>query len=153
MSTDIDLRKTIERSFKDPIAAVLLKNSNITTIQYESLIIEYVSEYLSDNKLNYSNKAFLRSKKVSRGSFGRTLAQGRQNIISSIFTILLLFYIGIFDTPPFEEYRDLAEKLSEYIDLIENTEEPKAKQFLNRMEEEMKRGIQSLVRPKSLGSM
>ncbi len=150
MSLDINLKKTIERSFKDPIAAVLLKNSNITTIQYESLIIDYVSEYLSDNELNYSDKAFLRSKKVSRGSFGRTLAQGRRNIISSIYTIILLFYIGIFETPPFEEYKDLAEKLSEYLDLIESSGS-KSSQLLNRMEEELMKGIQSLAKPKSLG--
>lgn len=153
MSMKEELEKIMDRSFRDPVAALLLKNSNITTVQYESLVIDYVSEYIADKELTYNNKALLRSKKVSRGSFSRTLAQARKNIISSIYTILLLFYIGVFETPPFEEYKNMAEKLSEYLALIRMTEEPQAKQLLRRLEEELMRGIQSLAEPRSLKTM
>lgn len=153
MSVENDLKISIESSFKDPIAAILLKNSNITTIQYESLIIDYISDYISDKELTYDDKALLRSKKVSKGSFNRTLNQARANIISAIYTILLLFYIGIFETPPFEEYKNLTEKLNEYLTLIRASEDPQAKQLLRRIEEELRMGIKSLAEPKALKIM
>lgn len=109
-----------------------------------------MSEYISDKALTYKDKSFLRSKNVSRGSFSRTLAQARSNVISSIYTILLLYYIGVFDAPPFEDYRSLAEKLKEYLAVVQASDEPQAKQLLKRIEEELMKGIQALAEPKSL---
>lgn len=153
MSEENNLQKLIERSFRDPIAAILLKNSNITSVQYESLIIDYLSDYMIDYRITYKNKALLRSKKVSRGSFSRTLSQARKNIISSIYTILLLVYIGIFDTVPFDDYRNLSEKLMEYLALIKNSDVIKSKHFLQRIEKELMDGISSLSDSKSLKNM
>ncbi len=144
------LQNTIDRSFNDPIGALLLKNSNLTTSQYECLVIDYLVEYMTDIELTYEDKALYRSKKVSRGSFSRTLAQARGNIISSIYTILLLTYIGIFDTAPFDDYRNLAEKLSEYISIIENLDSAQSRQFLRRIEAELREGILTLAVPGSL---
>ncbi len=147
------LQNTVDRSFKDPIGALLLKNSNLTTSQYECLVIDYLVEYMTDSELTYDNKALLRSKKVSRGSFSRTLAQARGNIISSIYTILLLAYIGIFDTAPFDDYRNLAEKLSEYLSILENLDPTQSRQFLQRIEAELRDGIKALAVPGSLRKM
>ena len=98
---------------------------------------------MTEYALTYKNKALYRSKKVSRGSFSRTLSQARSNIISSIYTILLLTYIGIFDTIPFDDYRNLSEKLSEYISTIENMDVIESRQFLRRIESELLEGIKS----------
>ena len=144
------LQNTVDRSFKDPIGALLLKNSSLTTSQYECLVIDYLVEYMTDSELTYENKALLRSKKVSRGSFSRTLAQARGNIISSIYTILLLAYIGIFDTAPFDDYRNLAEKLSEYLSILENLDSTQSGHFLRRIEAELREGIKALAVPGSL---
>ena len=103
-----ELQKMVNSSFRDPIASILLKNSNLTKIQYKSLLIDYFTNNMSNNMLTYENKTVYRSKKVSRGSFSRTLSQARKNIISSIYTILLLNYIGIYDTLPFDDYKNLA---------------------------------------------
>ena len=140
----------VNRSFKDPISTLLLKNSNLTKAQYECLVIDYVIENMTESGLTYENKALYRSKKVSRGSFSRTLSQARGNIISSIYTILLLTYIGIFDTMPFDDYRNLSEKLSEYISLIEDMSVVESRQFLKTIESELLVGIRSLSEPKSL---
>ena len=144
------LQNTVNRSFKDPIAALLLKNSNLTTAQYECLVIDYIVENMTDSVLTYENKALFRSKKVSRGSFSRTLAQARGNIISSIYTILLLAYIGVFDTSPFDDYRDLAEKMSEYLSMVESLDPSQSKQLLRRIEGELREGIRALAVPGSL---
>ncbi len=103
-----------------------------------------------DNVLTYDNKSIYRSKKVSRGSFSRTLSQARKNIISSIYTILLLSYVGIYDTYPFEEYKNLAEKLSEYTFLTQDQDSLKSQARIRRLENELAEGIRSLAEPKQL---
>jgi len=145
-----ELQNMVNRSFKDQITAILLKNSNLTKIQYESLLIDYYTDNMSDNIITYDNKAIYRSKKVSRGSFSRTLSQARRNIISSIYTILLLSYVGIYDTYPFEEYKNLAEKLSEYSSLIQDQDNLESRSRIRKLEAELAKGIRSLAEPKQL---
>lgn len=145
-----ELQNMVNRSFKDQITAILLKNSNLTKIQYESLLIDYYTDNMSDNVITYDNKAIYRSKKVSRGSFSRTLSQARRNIISSIYTILLLSYVGIYDTYPFEEYKNLAEKLSEYSSLMQDQDSLESRSRIRRLEVELSKGIRSLAKPKQL---
>lgn len=153
MSESVDLQNMIDRAYKDPIVGILLKNSNITVTQYETLIIDYITKIASDIEISFENKTHFRSKKVSRGSFSRTLSQARGNIISSIYTILLLAYIGIFDTVPFDEYKNLAEKVSEYRQLIEASTEQERSSFLRRIERELLDGIRILAEPRSLSDL
>jgi hypothetical protein len=151
--SDNKLQIMINRSFKDPIAALLLKNSKLTKTQFESLLIDYITDNITDKDLTYDNKALYRSKNVSRGSFSRTLSQGKNNIIESIYTILLLSYVGIFDSNPFEKYLMLGEKLSEYRYLTQGEENSTNKQLLKRLEIELYNGIKDLAEPKSLKTL
>ena len=157
----MDRKKTIIRSennienmlkniFNDPIANILQKNSKLSNIQYESLLIEYFINNYSDNYVTYENMTIFRTKKVSRGSFSRTLSQARKNIISSIYTIILLSYLGIFETIPFDDYKNLAEKLSEYTLLIQDPDNNYSKSTLRRIENELMEGIKSLLKPQKL---
>ena len=145
-----DLTKFIDRTFKDHVAGILLKHSNLTKIQYESLIIDLITEKISEINLTYTEKALLRSKNVSRGSFSRTLSQARKNIISSIYTILLLSYIGIFEDAPFDEYLILSEKLREYVKIIQEADSTHARNILKRIERELAEGIKRLSEPGGL---
>ncbi len=142
------LQNMIDRSFKDPITVILLKNSNLTKIQYESLLIDYFIDNMTDNIVTYEDKAIYRSKKVSRGSFSRTLSQARRNIVASIYTILLLSYVGIYDTYPFEEYKNLTEKLREYTLLIQDHDSLESRSRIRKIEVELASGIRSLAEPK-----
>lgn len=135
---------------KDPIVNILLKYSNLTNTQYESLIIDYISLNMSDIELTYKQKALLRSKKVSRGAYSRSLVQARSNIISSIYTILLLMYIGIYDSDPFDEYKNLSEKLIEYQSIINNNDPTRRRSVIARIESELKLGIEKLSQNKNL---
>ena len=153
MTESTELQKMSDRAYKDPIAGILLKNSNITVTQYETLVIDHLTHIASDNNITFRNKTIYRTKKVSRGSFSRTLSQARGNIISSIYTILLLAYIGLFDTVPFDDYKNLAEKLSEYNQLIDLSEDPQSLQLLRRIERELTEGIRLLSEPRSLASL
>jgi len=144
------LQNMFDRSFNDPVANILLKYCNLTPIQYETLIIDYITEYMTDNEFTIQNKTLYRSKIVSRGSFSRTLSQGRGKIISSLYTILLLSYIGIFDTAPFDEFRNLSEKLSEYRNMVEFSDDAESRQLLKRIEQELLKGIRRLSVPGGL---
>ena len=148
-----DPQNVLNRANNDKIANILLKYSNFTPTQFECLIIDYLSQNYSDIELTYNQKTLFRSKKVSRGSFSRSLQQARTNIISSIYTILLLMYIGIYDNPPFEEYKNLSEKLREYISIIESEDTNRSRQILLRIESELREGIAELAHSKHLKPM
>lgn len=144
------LQNIIEKSFKDPITDLLLKNSNLTKIQFETLIIDLLTDIMSDEKVSFYQKTLFRGKKVSRGSFSRSLSQARKNVISSIFTIVLLSYIGVFKARPFDDYEFLAEKLKEYISVLESSELNYSKQVIRQIEIELITGIRELATPTSI---
>ena len=71
-------------------------------------------------------------------------------MISSIFTIVLLSYIGVFDARPFDDYYLLAEKLKEYVTMLEDKESNNSKSLLKQIEAELVEGISKLASPTSI---
>ena len=140
----------IDKTFQDPLTDLLLKNSVLTRTQFETLVIDMLTDIISDKKVSFQQKTLLRSKKISRGSFSRSLSQARANVVSSVFTIVLLSYIGVFDERPFDEYYFLAEKLKEYATLTDSSEFNYTKGSLKRFEEELIKGIRELTSPSSI---
>ena len=145
-----EYQKIIQKTFQDPLTDILLNNSNLTRIQFETLVIDMLMDIISDEKLSFDEKTLFRTKNVSRGSFSRSLSQARKNVISGIFTIVLLSYIGVFDARPFDEYYVLAEKLKEYSALIDSTGLEINKTDLKRFENELIEGITQLATPTSI---
>jgi hypothetical protein len=150
MGTPEEAQKMIQKAFQDPITDLLLKKSNLTRTQFETLMIDLLIDVMSEEKIPFKQKTLFRTKKVSRGSFSRTLGQARGRVISSVFTIVLLSYVGVYDTKPFEEYQNLSEKLREYLTIIEQANPSQSKILLRRIEEELALGIESLSHPTSL---
>jgi len=111
------VQKWIADSLGDPIAKILAKNSNLTKIQLETLLIDILAENLAEKPLKYDEKARLRLLKgeISRGAFNRTLKQARKNVIQSIYTIILLGYLGIFESTQMDPYIEVASKLQTYV--------------------------------------
>jgi hypothetical protein len=149
---DEDVKTWLKDTLNDPVASILLKQSNLTRTQFETIIIDLISEYPSSDGLKYEDKAKIREKKVSRGAFNRSLNQARKNIISSVYTLLLLSYLGLFRGPLFEDYENLADKLREYTDLYTKYREaPKTQaNLLSNIEKELFEGIEKLAKPKVL---
>src|SRR5450756_236481 len=79
-------------ALNDPIVKILAKNSQLTKTQLETLLIDVLAENMSGKQLKYDDKAALRltKAKISRGAFNRTLKQSKENVIKSIYTVLLL---------------------------------------------------------------
>ena len=149
MSED-NYQNIIQKTFQDPLTDLLLKNSVLTRTQFETLVIDMLTDIISDEKVSFKQKSLLRNKKTSRGSFSRSLSQARTNVVSSVFTIVLLSYIGVFDERPFDEYYVLAEKLKEYATMTDSNEFNYDKEMLRRIEEELIKGIRELSTPTSI---
>lgn len=148
--TEENFQNFIEKTFNDQITTLLLKNSNLTTIQFETLVIDLLTDLISDEKLTIYQKTLFRHQNISRGSFSRSLQQARRNVIKSIFTVVLLSYIGVFKENPFDDYFYLSEKLHEYLSIIESTQISERKTLLDRIEHELVDGINDLATPRSI---
>jgi hypothetical protein len=109
-------------ALNDPVVKILSKNSQLTRTQLETLLIDVLAENMSGKQLKYDDKARLRltKAKISRGSFNRTLKQSKENVIKSIYTLLLLGYLGIFETTTLDPYLEIANKLKEYMEAHED---------------------------------
>jgi len=122
----LSFRKSVQnwlrRSSEDPLAKILAKNSNLTSTQLETLLIDVFAEHLASKSLKYEEKAKLRQTKaaISRGAFNRTLKQAKKNIIQSMYTILLLGYLGILEDASLTPYLEAANKLKAYTEAYRN---------------------------------
>ena len=105
-------------ALSDPIVKILAKNSHLTKTQLETLLIDVLAENMAGKQLKYDEKARLRltKAKISRGSFNRTLKQAKDNVVKSIYTVLLLGYLGVFESTTLDPYLEIANKLHEYIE-------------------------------------
>jgi hypothetical protein len=105
-------------TLEDPLIRTLAENSNLTKTQLETFLIDVLAEDVVGQDINYEQKSRLRlnEKDVSRGSFNRTLHQAQRNIIQSIYTILLLGCLGVFETPRLDQYLKMSNRLSVYIE-------------------------------------
>ena len=105
-------------ALSDPIVEILAKNSQLTKTQLETLLIDVLAENISGKQLKYDEKAKLRltKAKISRGAFNRTLAQSKENVIKSVYTVLLLGYLGVFESTTLDPYLEIANKLKEYVE-------------------------------------
>jgi hypothetical protein len=105
-------------SLRDPIVKIIAANSHLTTTQLETLLIDVLSDNLAEKSLKYDDKARMRLTKaeISRGSFNRTLKQAKENVTRSIYTVILLGYLGIFETTTLDPYLEIANKLHTYLE-------------------------------------
>ena len=123
MTLKKNVQKWITNSLEDPISKILAKNSILTKVQLETLLIDILAENLVGKSLTYDEKARLRLLKdeISRGAFNRTLKQAKTNIIKSIYTIILLGYLGIFESTQLDPYIEVANKLQTYTKAYKDT--------------------------------
>ncbi|MEM2738243.1 MAG: hypothetical protein QXK93_04595 [Candidatus Bathyarchaeia archaeon] len=148
------MHELLKKSFEDPIVKILVKNSHLTKIQLETLLIDVLAENLLGKPLKYDEKARLRltKAKISRGAFNRTLKQAKENVIKSIYTVLLLGYLGIFETTTLSAYIEVANKLQGYIEAhktmaSKNLQLEEQLKFLKILKEELEMSLERLSEP------
>lgn len=147
-------QKWLTHSLNDPIVKILVKNSNLTKTQLETLLIDILAENISGKSLKYDQKARLRLSAVSRGAFNRTLRQARRNVIQSIYTILLLGYLGVFDDTRLDPYLEIANKLQTYMtayrDIAGKGEMNEFLRVINTLREELEASLEQLYKPRAM---
>ncbi|MCX6659716.1 MAG: hypothetical protein NTX81_04965 [Candidatus Bathyarchaeota archaeon] len=116
-SSHIDsARKAIIETLKDEILGILLRNSNLTKKQFESFLIGSLSPDFFDRGFASRGRPMLRTDRssLSRGSFDSTLIQARKNITEAIYTILMLGYTGLLESPQLEPFLEVGNRLRSY---------------------------------------
>ena len=93
---------------------MLLANSQLTITQLETLITDSLTSSIAVKK---SQKRMFRPSKtrISRGAYNRTLIQAQNNVIRSIFTILLLGYLELFDNASLQPFLELSDTINSYV--------------------------------------
>jgi len=157
-SNDIEtLQNWIKRTMNDPLIKILLENSQFTQIQLETLLIDLLSEQIVDKKLSNAEKSKIRltDKQISRGAFNRTLQQARKNMNTSIWTVLLLGYLGVLRTPSLNSFIETSNKLEDYMreyDIIRNKlknnpNDEKTRETMIIIQNNLKNAIFDLISP------
>ena len=159
-----ETRSWARRMLQDPITQLLAKNSQLSQVQLETLVLDYLLDGFGGKRIDYQTKASLRDQKavtgrhggVSRGAFNRSLAQARRNVSKSVFTLVLLGYLGLFDTPSLMRYQDLAEDIRSYAreyDIVATNKEKPTQTHLSTLKQTQDRILQlieALAQPKAL---
>ena len=152
-----NIHKWITQSLGDPIIKILAENSNLTKTQIETLLIDILGPNMSCKTLTMEEKSKLRIMKagVSRGSFNRTLRQARQNVIQSVYTILLLGYLGFFDDARLTPYLEVANKLQSYLSAYRAAAERDGSmdehmRIVKMLHEQLEDSLQRLSKPREL---
>jgi hypothetical protein len=110
-----EARESIHETVTDPVSKLLLRGSHLTLPQLESLLADSIS---NEKTIKKGQRRLFRPSggSISRGSYNRTLIQAQNNVIRSIYTILLLGYIGLFDTPALQPFVELSDGLQGYME-------------------------------------
>jgi len=148
MSEDSDVvregRESIRSLTRDPVTKLLLGNSQLTIPQFETLLADSVS---GESHVRKGRRRFYRpsGRKLSRGAFNRTLIQAENNVMRSIYTILLLGYVGLYDSPALQPFIELSDTLQSY---IQQTRQAGTgdKAAIDQFKERLTDGISSLAR-------
>ena len=105
----------------DNLLQSIFEESNLTKTQLDSLLLAFqykIEGYSLDEIVKMRD-----SGPVSKGSYLRTLGQAQSNFRSSLYTLLLVVYLGILDTSTIADFMALSDRLSSLkdVDIPEDT--------------------------------
>lgn len=140
-------RESIRDLTRDPVTKLLLRNSQLTVPQLETLLANSLS---GENQVNKGKRRLYRSSRrnLSRGAFNRTLIQAENNVTRSIYTILLLGYLGFYDSPSLQPFIELSDTIQSYIQ--QSREAGTAdRASMDQLKDRLLEGISSLAKRRS----
>lgn len=109
-----EARASIRRIISDPATKLLMENSHLTQAQLETLLADSLS---SENDSEKGHRRLFRPSRtrISRGAYNRSLIQAQNNVIRSIYTVLLLGYVRLFDTPALQPFIELSDSIRAFV--------------------------------------
>ena len=99
----------------DNLLQSIFEESNLTKTQLDSLLLAFqykIEGYSLDEIVKMRD-----SGPVSKGSYLRTLGQAQSNFRGSLYTLLLVVYLGILDTSMVADFVALSDRLSSLKDM------------------------------------
>ncbi len=109
-----EARASIRSIIGDPATKLLMENSHLTQTQLETLLADSLS---SENDSEKGHRRLFRPSRtrISRGAYNRSLIQAQNNVIRSIYTVLLLGYVGLFDTAALQPFIELSDSIQAFV--------------------------------------
>ena len=143
-------RGSIRDLLADPVLRIMLERSSLTKAQFETFLLDQMGSEIADKRLNRHEMALLRRDRggITRGSFNRTLKQGRTNVSESIHTMLLLGYCGLLESPglaPFVEASDRLRTQLEELRRATGSDEALFNRTVKQMLEDLEQAYRALM--------
>jgi len=140
---------SLSRLRDDQLARTLLQNSHLTQVQFVTFLTDVL--WPASQTLGDSERSRRRSggRNVSKGAFNRSLAQARRNVIKSVYTLFLLAYFGLFDSPKLEPFLRLGDEMKTLLDARHETRDKDASEGYNStriLEDALQEAIGDLAR-------
>jgi len=160
LSAKEEIESWLARTLDEPLVKILAEGSHLTRVQLETLLIDVLAEEMLAQNIPYEYKSKLRllEKGVSRGAFNRTLRQAQRNVVCSIYTVLLLGYLGLLETPRLNRYLEMSNQLESYArdyrkiwnELRNDATDKEKLKNLTAMQEELRSALERLTIPNAL---
>ena len=138
---------SLARLKEDRLAKTILQNSHLSEVQFSSLVIDVLWPTSQPSSADGGQRS--RRRQVSKGAFNRSLAQARRNVIKSIYTVFLLAYFGLFDSPKLEPFLRLGDEMKTFLDAKHETGhegESEARDAMKALENALENSIGELAR-------
>ncbi len=132
---------------RDPVTKLLLANSQLTVPQLETLLADSLSSEGDEKK---ERRRYYRpsGRNISRGAYNRSLIQAQNNVIRSIYTVLLLGYVGLFDSASLQPFMELSDTIQSYVQETRQTR-PADRAAIEQLHARLLDGISSLAKRQS----
>ncbi len=129
-------RSIIDGTLRDRLLKALLERSNLTSVQFETLLVDQLGHDMANKRLTRDEMARLRrfQKGISRGSFNRTLRQAKENVVEAIHTVLLLGYSGLTESPSIAPFLEASERLKSQTSQLRDSAENEPEIYLKTVE-------------------
>ena len=121
IADDIENAQKGIRSFlQEPLCRILLKKSFFTEIQLETLLIDHMIGQSVDQRITQGEKAKARriASGKSRGAYNRVLQQSRTKLDKTMYSVLLMGYLGILADVRVATLSEASEKLQDYMNTV-----------------------------------
>ncbi len=145
--TVAEARASIRTTVGDPVTRLLLRNSQLTMPQLETLLADSLS---SEKVVQKAQRRRFRPSgmRVTRGAYNRTLIQAENNVIRSIYTVLLLGYVGLFDTPALQPFNELSDTIQGYVHEAKQTSQT-MRESIEQLNQKLLESISALAKRQS----
>jgi len=145
LSNVSEAHESLRNLLHDQVTKVLQANSQLTLTQLETLLADSIA---TGEDVKRTQKRLYRpiGAKITRGSYNRTLIQAQNNVIRSIYTVLLLGYLGLFDTASLQPFIELADTIESY---VQERRVSKGRDSTRHLEERLQEFIAALAKRQS----